>query len=377
MQAINIDDLRTSARRRLPRAIFEFIDGGAQDETTLRANQEDFRRWRFRTRTLIDVSTRDQSITLFGQKYASPLILAPTGLAGLFSRRGELAAARAAEKFGVPYCLSTMSTCTIEEITRETVPPKWFQLYVLRDRDLTRHFIERARASHCTALVLTVDTKVQGPRERDMRNGFTVPPRFSAATILDFAWHYSWLFDVGLGPRITFKNFIGSKGASTDAMTITQFIAGQYDLSVGWRDVEWFKSAWGGPVLLKGILTAEDARLALDHGADGVIVSNHGGRQLEGAMSAVQALPEIAEAVGDKLEVILDGGIRRGADVVRARALGAKACMIGRAWLYGLAAGGQPGVERALEILRNEIDVTLTLLGRPTLAEIDRGILQG
>ncbi len=377
MQAINIDDLRTSARRRLPRAIFEFIDGGAQDETTLRANQEDFRRWRFRTRTLIDVSTRDQSITLFGQKYASPLILAPTGLAGLFSRRGELAAARAAEKFGVPYCLSTMSTCTIEEITRETVPPKWFQLYVLRDRDLTRHFIERARASHCTALVLTVDTKVQGPRERDMRNGFTVPPRFSAATILDFAWHYSWLFDVGLGPRITFKNFIGSKGASTDAMTITQFIAGQYDLSVGWRDVEWFKTAWGGPVLLKGILTAEDARLALDHGADGVIVSNHGGRQLEGAMSAVQALPEIAEAVGDKLEVILDGGIRRGADVVRARALGAKACMIGRAWLYGLAAGGQPGVERALEILRNEIDVTLTLLGRPMLAEIDRGILQG
>ena len=377
MQAINIDDLRTSAKRRLPRAIFEFIDGGAQDETTLRANQEDFRRWRFRTRTLIDVSTRDQSITLFGQKYASPLILAPTGLAGLFSRRGELAAARAAEKFGVPYCLSTMSTCTIEEITRETVPPKWFQLYVLRDRDLTRHFIERARASHCTALVLTVDTKVQGPRERDMRNGFTVPPRFSAATILDFAWHYSWLFDVGLGPRITFKNFIGSKAASTDVMTITQFIAGQYDLSVNWRDVEWFKSAWGGPVLLKGILTAEDARLALDHGVDGVIVSNHGGRQLEGAMSAVQALPEIAEAVGDKLEVILDGGIRRGADVVRARALGAKACMIGRAWLYGLAAGGQPGVERALEILRNEIDVTLTLLGRPTLAEIDRGILQG
>ena len=376
MQAINIDDLRMAAKRRLPRAIFEFIDGGAQDETTLRANREDFAKWRFRTRTLIDVSTRDQSITLFGQKHASPLILAPTGLAGLFSRRGELAAARAAEKHGVPYCLSTMSTCTIEEIARETTPPKWFQLYVLRDRDLTRSFIERARAAHCTALVLTVDTKVQGPRERDMRNGFTVPPRFSAGTILDFAWHYGWLFDVALGPRITFKNFIGSKAASTDAMTITQFIAGQYDLSVNWRDVEWFKSAWGGPLLLKGILTADDARLALDHGADGVIVSNHGGRQLEGAISAVQALPEIAQAVGDRLEVILDGGIRRGADVVRARALGAKACMIGRAWLYGLAADGQPGVERALEILRNEIDVTLTLLGRPTFAEIDRSILQ-
>jgi L-lactate dehydrogenase (cytochrome) len=375
MQAINIDDLRATAKRRLPRAIFEFIDGGAQDESTLRANREDFQKWRFRTRTLTDVSARDQSITLFGQRYASPLILAPTGLAGLISRRGELAAARAAEKYGVPYCLSTMSTCTIEEITRETAPPKWFQLYVLRDRELTKHFIERARASRCTALVLTVDTKVQGPRERDMRNGFTVPPRFSAATILDFARHFSWLLDVGLGPRIAFRNFEGTSAAAADAVTITQFIAGQYDLSVNWRDVEWFKSVWGGPVLLKGILTAEDARLALDHGADGVIVSNHGGRQLEGAMSAVQALPEIAAAVGGKLEVILDGGIRRGADVVRARALGAKACMIGRAWLYGLASGGQSGAERALEILRDEIDLALTLLGRPTLADIDRSIL--
>ena len=376
MRAINIDDLRAAAKRRLPRAIFEFIDGGAQDETTLRANREDFQKWRFRTRTLTDVSTRDQSITLFGERYASPLILAPTGLAGLLYRRGELAAARAAEKYGVPYCLSTMSTCTIEEIARETAPPKWFQLYVLRDRELTRDFIERARASRCTALVLTVDTKLQGPRERDMRNGFTVPPRFSAATLVDFARHFSWLLDVGLGPRIAFRNFEGTNAAATDAVTITQFIAGQYDLSVNWRDVEWFKSVWGGPVLLKGILTAEDARLALDHGADGVIVSNHGGRQLEGAISAVQALPEIAEAVGDKLEVILDGGIRRGADVVRARALGAKACMIGRAWLYGLASGGQSGVERALEILRDEIDVVLTLLGRPTLAEINMRVLR-
>ena len=376
MRAINIDDLRAAAKRRLPRAIFEFIDGGAQDETTLRANREDFQKWRFRTRTLTDVSTRDQSITLFGERYASPLILAPTGLAGLLYRRGELAAARAAEKYGVPYCLSTMSTCTIEEIARETAPPKWFQLYVLRDRELTRDFIERARASRCTALVLTVDTKLQGPRERDMRNGFTVRPRFSAATLVDFARHFSWLLDVGLGPRIAFRNFEGTNAAATDAVTITQFIAGQYDLSVNWRDVEWFKSVWGGPVLLKGILTAEDARLALDHGADGVIVSNHGGRQLEGAISAVQDLPEIAEAVGDKLEVILDGGIRRGADVVRARALGAKACMIGRAWLYGLASGGQSGVERALEILRDEIDVVLTLLGRPTLAEINMRVLR-
>jgi L-lactate dehydrogenase (cytochrome) len=376
MQAINIEDLRSRARRRLPKAIFEFIDGGAQDETTLRANREDFQKWRFRTRVLTDVSRRDQSITLFGQHCASPLVLAPTGLAGLLSRRGELAAARAAEKYGVPYCLSTMATCSIEEITTETTQPKWFQLYVLRDRGLTKEFIERARASRCTALVLTVDTKVQGPRERDMRNGFTVPPRFTVATILDFARHFSWLFDVGLGPRIAFRNFEGTKAAATDAVTITEFIAGQYDLTVNWRDVEWFKSAWGGPVLLKGVLSVEDAGLAAAHGADGVIVSNHGGRQLEGAVSAVHALPAIADAVGDRLEVVLDGGIRRGADVVRARALGAKACMIGRAWLYGLASAGQAGVERALEILRDEIDITLTLLGRPTLAEVDRDALE-
>ena len=376
MQAINIEDLRSRARRRLPKVIFEFIDGGAQDETTLRANREDFQKWRFRTRVLTDVSRRDQSITLLGEHCASPLILAPAGLAGLLSRRGELAAARAAEKYGVPYCLSTMATCSIEEITTGTTQPKWFQLYVLRDRGLTKEFIERARAARCTALVLTVDTKVQGPRERDMRNGFTVPPRFTIATILDFARHFSWLFDVGLGPRIAFRKFAGTKAAATDAVTITEFIAGQYDLTVSWRDVEWFKAAWGGPVLLKGVLSVEDARLAAAHGADGIIVSNHGGRQLEGAISAVHALPAIADAVGDRLEGGLDGGIRRGADVVRARALGARACMIGRAWLYGLASAGQAGVERALEILRDEIDVTLTLLGRPTLAEVDREALE-
>lgn len=376
MRALNIDDLRVLARERLPKVIFEFVDGGAQDEVSLRANREDFQKWRLRPRVLTDVSARDQSITLFGQRQASPLIVAPTGLAGIVARRGELAGARAADKFGLPYCLSCMSTCSIEDIASETTAPKWFQLYVLRDRGLTKAFIDRAKASRCTALVLTVDTKVQGPRERDMRNGFTVPPRFSVATMLDFARHWRWLLDVGLGPKVTFRNFAGTGVATDDAVSITQFIAGQYDLSVNWRDVEWFKANWGGPVLLKGILTSEDARLAIDHGADGVIVSNHGGRQLDGALSAVQALPAIADAVGDRLEVVLDGGIRRGADVLRARALGAKACMIGRPWLYGLAAGGQPGVERALEILRDEIDVALTLLGRASLAEVDRGAIE-
>jgi L-lactate dehydrogenase (cytochrome) len=375
MNAINIEDLRRLARGRLPRAIFEFVDGGAQDESTLRANQSDFSRLRFMTRTLTDISRRDQSVELFGRRYASPLVLAPTGLAGLLWRTGELAATRAAHKFDVPYCLSSMATCSIEDIAGAGEAPNWFQLYVLRDRGLTKSFIDRAKAARCSALVLTVDTKMQGPRERDMRNGFTVPPRFSAGTLFDFALHFRWLVNVALGPKITFRNFLGTSAESTDAVTITQFIAGQYDLTVNWRDVDWFKSQWGGPVLLKGILSPEDSKLALAHGVDGVIVSNHGGRQLEGAVSAIAALPDVVDAVGGRIPILLDGGVRRGADVVKALALGASACMVGRAWLYGLACGGQAGVERALAILRDEIDLAMALLGRSTIAELDRSVL--
>lgn len=375
MQAINIEELRQLARKRLPKTVFEFIDGGAQDEITLRENMTDFQRIRFMTRVLTDVSTRDQSIELFGQRYESPMVLAPTGLAGLLSRRGELSAVRAAHRRKVPYCLSTMATCSIEDIAREGDAPNWFQLYVLRDRGLTKAFIERARASRCSALVLTVDTKLQGPRERDMRNGFTVPPRFGLSTLFDFAYHWRWLMDIGLGPKITFRNFLGTAAQSSNAVTITQFIAGQYDLSINWKDVDWFKSQWGGPVLVKGILSPADAKLAVSHGLDGIIVSNHGGRQLDGAVSAVSALPDVVDAVGGAVPVLLDGGVRRGADVVKALALGATACMIGRAWLYGLASGGERGVDRALEILHDEIDLALALLGRTSLRELDRSCL--
>ena len=375
MNAINIEDLRTQARKRLPRVIFEFIDGGSQDEISVRANREDFQSLRFMPRVLTDVSVRDQSVEILGTKAASPLVLAPTGLAGILSRKGELSASRAAHLAGVPYCLSTMGTCSIEEIAAATPVQKWFQLYVLRDRGLTREFIARARASGCTALVLTADTKVQGPRERDMRNGFTVPPKFSPATLLDFARHFRWMLDVAMGPKIRFANFDGTAAQATDAVTITQFIAGQYDLTVNWKDAEWFKKEWGGPVLIKGILSPQDAKIAASIGMDGVIVSNHGGRQLDGAISAIAALEAVADAVRDKMTVVLDGGVRRGSDVVKALALGAHACMIGRAWLYGLAADGERGVARALAILRDEIDITLTLLGCARIADLDRSVL--
>lgn len=373
--AINIAELRDAARKRLPKTIFEFVDGASQDEITLRANRADFERYAFRTRVLTDVSNRDLSTTILGTPAAFPLVLAPTGLAGVLWRRGELAASRAAHAAGVPYCLSTMSTCTVEQIAEASEVARWFQLYVLRDRGLTKAFIERAKASGCKALVLTVDTKVQGPRERDMRNGFTVPPRFSLGTMFDFAMHWRWLLDVGLGPKVTFRNFEGTSVQSSDAVTITQFIAGQYDLSVSYKDLEWFKSLWGGPVAVKGILTGEDARAAVDHGADGIIVSNHGGRQLDGAISAIRALPEVVEAVGDRAEVILDGGVRRGADIVKALCLGARACMIGRPWLYGLASDGEAGVARAIDILRHEFDLAITLLGYTRPSELRKDCL--
>lgn len=375
MTSINIDEMRTLARNRLPKTIFEFIDGGAQDEISLRANREDFERYGFRTRVLTDISQRDQSTTILGEKAASPLILAPTGLTGILHRRGELSASRAAHAAGVPYCLSTMATCSIEQIAEASNVTRWVQLYVLRDRGLTKTFIDRAKATNCKALVLTVDTKMQGPRERDMRNGFTVPPKFTLRTMLDFRLHFRWLLDVGLGPKVTFRNFENSNSKTENAVTITQFVANQYALTVNYKDLEWFKTTWGGPVAVKGIVTGEDARRCCDHGADAIIVSNHGGRQLDGAISAINALPGVVAAVGDRAEVILDGGIRRGSDVIKALCLGARACMIGHAWLYGLASGGEACVARSLDILTKEIDLALALLGCSRLDELHPEIL--
>ena len=371
--AINIDDLRRLAMRRLPRAVFDFADGGAEDEWTLRANRLDFSKLVFRPRVLVDVSRRDQTTTILGQTVSSPLIVAPTGLAGMLYARGEIAAARAAAKRNVIFTLSTLGACSIEEVAEASSGPLWFQLYVMKDRDVTRKLVERAQRAGYKALCLTVDLPVLGQRERDLRNGATIPPKITVRNVVDVLKRPNWLRGVWFGPRITFQNFVGSSAALSDsAGTLWQYVNSLNDPSVDWDDLAWFRSLWRGPLAIKGIMTGDDARRAVAAGVEAIVVSNHGGRQLDSLPSAIEALPEIADAVGDRAEVILDGGIRRGTDVVKALALGARACMVGRPMLYGLGAAGQAGVERSIEILQNEIDRTLALLGRPTVTDVDR-----
>jgi L-lactate dehydrogenase (cytochrome) len=371
MTFASIEDLRQAARRRLPRAIFDFIDGGAQDEVTLRHNIEDFRRLSLLPRVLTDVASRDQSVTVLGQRYDSPLILAPTGVPGVVWPDGAMEAALAAASAGVGFCLSTMSTSSIEAIAKASPRPVWFQLYVMRDRELAKSMMQRAKAAGCSALVITVDLQMQGQRDRDVRNGLTIPPQFRLANAIDFALHPAWVWRLLTGPKVTLANFVGT-GKGDDMFTIASFVNSQFDQSVTWKDIDWVRSVWDGPLALKGILNPDDARLAAEHGVNGIIVSNHGGRQLDGVPSAIAALPGVVDAVAGGAEIILDGGVRRGNDVLKALALGARACMIGRPFLYGLAADGRAGVTRALEMFRNEIDVNLALLGRAGVKELDR-----
>ena len=373
---VNIDDLRDRARRRLPRALFDYIDGGAGDERTLRANQADFARYAFRPRVLVDVGRCDPSATVLGERIAAPLILAPTGFTGMFWPRGEVAAARAAAAKGVIFTQSTMSICSIEEVAAAAGGPLWFQLYVWRDREVVRSLIERARAAGFRALVVTADTPVLGQRERDVRSGLVFPPRVTLRNVLDMARRLGWLRAALTHPRPTFGNFVGTPGVDHDIRSLAAFTTKQFSPAISWADVDWYRSIWRGPMAIKGILSPEDARLAVEHGIEAVVVSNHGGRQLDDAPSPISVLPEIVDAVGGRAEVILDGGVRRGADVVKAIALGARACMIGKAFNYGVAAAGQAGVELALEILRTEIDRTLALIGRPTLADLDRSAVR-
>jgi L-lactate dehydrogenase (cytochrome) len=373
---VNIDDLRRAALRRLPRALFDYIDGGAEDERTMRANQADFRRYTFRPRVLVDVSNRDQSTTVLGERVASPLILAPTGFTGLFWPRGEAVAARAAGNKGVIFTASTMSICSMEEIAAAATGPLWYQLYVWRDRDIVRSLIERAQAAGFRALVVTVDTPVLGQRERDVRSGLVLPPRITVKNVLDTARRFSWLRGVLTNPRPTFGNFVDTPGVNDDAVSLASFTTKQFSPAVSWADLDWYRSIWKGPIAIKGVLSADDALLAVERGIEAIVVSNHGGRQLDDAPSPIEVLPEIVDAVDGRAEVILDGGIRRGSDVVKAVALGARACMMGKAFNYGVATAGQRGAEKAIDILQKEIDRTLALLGRPTLADLDRSALR-
>jgi L-lactate dehydrogenase (cytochrome) len=369
---VTIEDLRTAARRRLPRPLFDYIDGGAEDEVTMRANSAEFGRYRFRPRALVDVSRRDQSTTVLGIPVESPLILAPTGFTGMFWPRGEAVAARAAGRKGVIFTASTMSICPMEEIAEAAAGPIWYQLYVWRDREIVRMLIERAKAAGYRALVVTVDTPVLGQRERDVRSGLVLPPRITVRNVLDTLRRPSWLYGFLTHPRPTFGNFVGMPGVEHDAVSLAAFTTKQFSAAISWADVDWYRSLWPGPIALKGIMSAEDARQAVDRGVEAIIVSNHGGRQLDHAPAPIEVLPEIVDAVEGRAEVILDGGVRRGSDVVKALALGARACMIGKAFNYGVAALGERGVELAIEILSKEIDRTLALVGRPSLGQLGR-----
>jgi L-lactate dehydrogenase (cytochrome) len=373
---VNIDDLRKRARRRLPRAIFDYVDGGAEDEATLRANRAGFRCYTFNPRVLVDVSERDQSTSVLGERLAAPLILAPTGFTGMLWPRGEILAARAAARKGLVYTLSTMSICSLEQVAEAAPGPLWFQLYVWRDREVTRSLMERAKAAGYRVLVVTVDTPVLGQRERDIRNGLVVPPRITLNNLLDTARRVSWLRGLLDNPRITFGNFAGTEAAGQNPVSVAEYTTRQFSPAVSWADLDWFRSVWSGPMAIKGVMSVEDARLAVEHGVEAIVVSNHGGRQCDYLPGAVEVLPEIVDAVGDRAEVILDGGVRRGSDAVKAIALGARACMIGRAFNYGLAAGGQAGAEKAIDILQKEIDRCLALIGRPRLSDLDRSALR-
>src|SRR6266478_752684 len=372
----NVEDLRQLAKKRVARAIFDYVDRGSYDEATLRANRADLEALTLRQRVAIDVDRRSLRTTLVGHDATMPVAIAPTGLTGLNWADGEMLGARAAERFGVPFTLSTMSICSIEDVASAVAKPFWFQLYVMRDRGFAASLIERARAAKCSALVLTLDLQIQGQRHQDLKNGLAVPPRLTLGTFLDVLTKPSWALNVLRGKRKSFGNLEGRIPNAGSLSTLSQWIAGQFDPTLSWKDVEWVKNLWGGPLVLKGILDVEDAKIAAQSGADAIVVSNHGGRQLDGAMSSIRALPEIAAAVGDKIDVWFDGGIRSGQSLLKALALGAKAALIGRAFVYGLGAMGEAGVLQALQVMQKELDVTMALTGIRDIKSASSAILR-
>ncbi|HEY0912405.1 MAG TPA: alpha-hydroxy acid oxidase [Bradyrhizobium sp.] len=370
-----IEDLRLLHKRNVPKAFFDYADRGSYSEDTLRANHDDLQQIKFRQRILVDVSKRDLSTTILGEPSKLPLILAPVGLLGMQHGDGEIHACRAAQAAGIPFTQSTMSICSIEDIAAAVDKPFWFQLYVMKDRGFIKALIERAIAANCSALVLTVDLQVIGQRHQDIKNGMSVPPEWSLSKLVDFATKPTWVSGVLRGKRRTFGNLMGHLKGTEDITALSTWINSQFDTSLNWKDVEWIRSIWPGKLVLKGILDVEDAEIAAKSGAQALVVSNHGGRQLDGAPSSIEVLPEIVDAVGSQMEILFDGGIRSGQDVMRALALGAKSCMIGRAYAYGLGAGGQAGVAKAIDIIAKELETTMGLCGVNTIAEIDDHVL--
>jgi len=370
-----IEDLRLLHKRRVPKAFFDYADRGSYAEETLRANREDLQKIKFRQRILVDVSKRDTSTMILGEPSTMPLILAPVGLLGMQHGDGEIYACRAAQAAGIPFTQSTMSICSIEDIAAAVQKPFWFQLYVMKDRGFIKELIERAIAAKCSALVLTVDLQVIGQRHADIKNGMSVPPEWSVSKLFDFAIRPAWVAGVLRGKRRTFGNIAGHVKNTESLDKLSEWTASQFDTTLSWKDLDWIRKIWPGKLIIKGILDTEDAEEAAKVGAQAIVVSNHGGRQLDGAPSSIEVLPEIVDAIGSKLEIMFDGGIRSGQDVMRALALGAKSCMIGRAYAYGLGAGGQAGVEKAIDIIRKELLTTMGLCGVNTIAEIDDHVL--
>lgn len=372
---LEIADLKTLARKRVPKLFFDYADSGSYTEGTYRANESDFARIKLRQRVLVDMSGRTLETTMVGEKVKMPVALAPTGLTGMQHADGEMLAAKAAEEFGVPFTLSTMSICSIEDVASVTTRPFWFQLYVMRDRDFVMNLIERAKAAKCSALVLTADLQLLGQRHKDIRNSLSAPPRLTPKHLFQMAMRPRWCWNMLQTQRRTFRNIQGHAKNVSDLASLGAWTNEQFDPKLSWKDVEWIKKQWGGKLIIKGILDVEDAKMAAKTGADAIVVSNHGGRQLDGAHSSIAMLPKIVEAVGHKIEVHMDGGIRSGQDVLKAVALGARGTYIGRPFLYGLGAMGKDGVSKALEIIAKEMDVTMALCGKRQLADVDKSII--
>jgi len=373
--ALTINELKAKAKRRVPKMFFDYADSGAWTEGTYRSNEADFADIKLRQRVLVDMTDRSLASTMIGQSVSMPVALSPTGLTGMQHADGEMLAARAAEEFGVPFTLSTMSICSIEDVASVTTKPFWFQLYVMKDREFVINLINRAKAAKCSALVLTLDLQILGQRHKDLRNGLSAPPKFTPKHIWQMATRPFWCLEMLKTQRRGFGNIVGHAKRVSDLSSLSAWTAEQFDPRLSWADVAWIKQQWGGPLILKGILDIDDAKAAADSGADAIIVSNHGGRQLDGAPSSISMLSKIVEAVGDRIEVHIDGGIRSGQDVLKAIALGAKGTFIGRPFLYGLGANGKDGVTQALDIIRKELDITMALCGKRDIQHVDQSVI--